>query len=181
MAGEPRQGRAQIEIVTAPTVVPPGEEFELVVRVTNAGAAPWLATPERPLALDIDSRLAAAGSEGGWEFAPSGLPLLDYLPGGLSTVARLRVRAPHREGRLSIRPVVHQAGERFPGDVGTATVAVATGARALEGPPRPRPPAGALRESLRAADGLLRARLQGHSGLSRRYERWRSRVKRLLR
>ena len=112
---------------------------------------------------------------------PSGLPLLDYLPPGLSTLARLRVRAPGREGRLSIRPVVHQAGGRFPGDVATVTVAVASGAPPLASQGRPRSGLEALRGPLRATDGLLREWLGGRPGWSRRYERWRERVRRRLR
>ncbi|HEX9186947.1 MAG TPA: class I SAM-dependent methyltransferase [Vicinamibacteria bacterium] len=180
-AGEPRQCRARVEIVSAPDSVPPGHEFDVVVRVANVGEAAWVGERGRPLGLDLDLRLARLGTPGSWEFASSGLPLLDYLPPGLSTLARLRVRAPGREGRLSIRPVVHQAGGRFPGDVAIASVAVAAGAPPLPREGRPHSGLEALRGRLRTTDGLLREWLAGHPGWSIRYERWRERVRRRLR
>jgi hypothetical protein len=120
--------RASIEVISAPRAVAPGAPFDVLVRITNRADTTWHAPAGLAPEIDHEARL----DDGEWRRAGASRPFVDYLPAQLSTVARLRIIAPTREGTLHIRPLVHQGGERFQGD--TATCSVGVTARAASEP-----------------------------------------------
>ena len=174
-----RERHASIEVISAPRAVAPGVTFDVLVRVTNRAETTWH-PPARDLALELDyeARLVTPRQASEWAPAISGLPLVDYLPAHLSTVARLRIVAPTREGTFQIRPVVHQGRERFHGDTPACAVEVTADA-----PPAHVPPGreGRLRDGLRGAAAFLEHRITTRWGWSDRYQKWRDRVRRLIR
>jgi len=173
--------RASVAIISAPRAVAPGATFYILVQVTNGSDTTWHASAgDLALNLDYEARLVTPFEATEWTFVISGLPLVDYLPAHLSTVARLRVVAPPREGTLHIRPVVHQRRERFHGDIATCAVEVtaSTPPTRIQSGTRP---AGLLRGGLHGVAAFLDRRIGARPGWSDRYNTWRDRVRRLIR
>jgi SAM-dependent methyltransferase len=154
--------RASIEVASAPRAVAPGASFDVLVRVTNRADATWHAPVGLAPELDYEARLETTHQAAEWALAGSGRPFVDYLPAHLSTVARLRISAPSREGTMQIRPVVHQGRERFQGDTATCAVEVTDDAPSAQLPLR--------HEGRRGATGFLKRRIMA----------WRRRVRRLI-
>jgi tRNA (mo5U34)-methyltransferase len=117
---------ARLEVVSAPATVPLGQPFDVVVRVENASPVGWRGDGE-DTALRLDFELEPVAPRTvtrGPALHRSHLPFVDYLPAGLSTLARLRVVAPMFPGTLRIRPVVSQGGVRFSSNDAAHDVAV---------------------------------------------------------
>lgn len=120
---------AGVEIVWTPDAVAPGQEFSILVRVTNQSQAPWRGDGEgQAFCLAGDVRLRTAARDGGpWTPLPK-QRLLDYLPAGVSTLGRLKLTAPIREGTLELKPAVWQGGHLLRGADAVATIPVVAGA-----------------------------------------------------
>src|SRR5262249_56622367 len=85
-------------------------------RFRNRADPPWQPPEGRPFELGYEAPHQTELHAGEWASPASGRPLVDYLPARLSTVARLRIVAPSREGTLHVRPLVHQGPHRLDGD-----------------------------------------------------------------
>lgn len=121
---------AAVEIVWTPDAVAPGQEFSILVRVTNQSHVAWRGDGEgQHFYLAGELRLRTGERDGGhWSSLPAQPRLIDYLPSGVSTLGRVKLAAPLRDGMLDIKPAVWQ-GRNLLGDGGAvAHVPVVAGA-----------------------------------------------------
>jgi 2-polyprenyl-3-methyl-5-hydroxy-6-metoxy-1,4-benzoquinol methylase len=106
---------ARLEIVDGPRRISPGQVFDLIVRVENVSGVGWRGGASQEFRLDGEMTAAERGVT---KSAPApaqvtGTSFVDFLPAGLSTLARLRVRAPLWSGVVGIRPRVVHGAQRF--------------------------------------------------------------------
>lgn len=186
-----RERLCGVEIVAAPGEVAPGEAFDVTVRVTNLSPMAWRGDGKGiELTLGVEcARTEGQSPPAGWTAVGSRARLVDYLPPGVSTLARIRLSAPADGGTLEVRPTVFQGTSRFPGCDRTARVTIARRASAVRrGRPVPevpadRPLSGSWSRAVdlaRRADAVLQARLRTR-GSGPWYARLRGALKRTIR
>jgi len=98
----PQDRSACLEIVSCPDRVGRGENFDVIARVTNMGTNDWRGD-DGELAFKLGWRLTPAARTVGErvvarEFLMCDRALVDFLPAGLGTLARLRLTAPVQAG-----------------------------------------------------------------------------------
>ena len=181
-----------IEFVSTPDQVPPGGTFDALIRISNRSSVPWRADGKGiELTLGYDVGFGHDGPRSlRWTTVPSAASFVDYLPPGVSTLARLTVGAPATEGTLEIRPVVFQGSTRFPGCDRTTRVRVGGGRpytaahRRSSQEPHTAPLSSGLRARtaslLRRADAVLQATLRARSR-GDWHQQVRARLKRMIR
>jgi hypothetical protein len=107
---------ARIEVVSAPPSVVAGQSFGVLVAVENVSPVDWRGDGDRTgLRLGYEVRTRPGGHQlpdhAGGRGPDEGF--VDYLPRGLSTLARVRVRAPFWPGTFEVRPTLWQDGRPF--------------------------------------------------------------------
>ena len=98
---------ARLEVVTAPPRVHLGQQFDVIVRVTNASASTWRSPAGVPVQLHGELHTTAGPVSSGVE------TVAEYLPGGVSTLARLRMKAPLAGGTSVLRLGLAHGGQTF--------------------------------------------------------------------
>lgn len=107
---------ADVELISHPVRVSPGQVFEAYVRVKNTGRTAWRGEENTPTALKLGFEVQ---TRSGGKVVPVGkvvesaLPFLDYLPAGLTTLAKFTAQAPTVPGKFRFKPVVVQNGAVF--------------------------------------------------------------------
>ena len=102
----------------------------MLVRVTNQSKVAWRGDGEgQAFYLAGELRLRTSARDGGhWSSLSAQPRLVDYLPDAVSTLGRVKLTAPVREGTLDIRPAVWQGRNLLRGADAVAQVPVVAGA-----------------------------------------------------